>query len=193
MAQILQPAHTALTVLLPVTRAVLKGRPRIVLPAFLLFLSAHPAPAQTAAEYGNAVAGVGTSLTGLTKKVDSALSPGKKLGSTLPPEKKSGSAPPTGEPLDAVNRRALEQRAGKDAAKVTLKSVPAKASVRIDGKTVGLTPLLLTLAPGTYKVEMEGPRMEFGKQQVDLHPQETREVELRLSSAPRYPAHIRLQ
>jgi hypothetical protein len=172
---------------------VLKGPLGIVLLALLIFLSARPAAAQAAAEYGNAVAGAGTNLTGLTKKIDSTVSPDKKPGSTLLPDKKSGSAAPTGEALVAANRRALEQRAGKDAAKLTLKSMPAKASVRIDGKTVGQTPLLLTLAPGTYKVEMEGPRMEFGKQQVDLRPQETREVELLLSRAPRYPTHIRLQ
>jgi hypothetical protein len=193
MSQISQPALAALIVLLSVRRVVLKGPLGIVLLALLIFLSARPAAAQAAAEYGNAVAGASANLTGLTKKIDSAVSPDKKPASTLLPDKKSESAAPTGEALVATNRRALEQRAGKDAAKLTLKSMPAKALVRIDGKTVGQTPLLLTLAPGTYKVEMEGLRMEFGKQQVDLRPQETREVELLLSRAPRYPTHIRLQ
>jgi len=193
MSQISQPAPAALIVLPSARRAVLKGWLGIMLLAFLVFLSARPAAAQAAVEYGNAVAGAGTTLIGLTKKIDSAVYPGKKPGSTLPPDKKSASAPPTGEALVAANRRMLEQRAGKHAAKLTLKSVPVKASVRIDGKAVGQTPLLLTLAPGTYKVEMEGPRMEFGKQQVDLRPQETREVELLLSRPPRYPTHIQLQ
>ena len=193
MSQISQHALAAQTVFVSVGCAILKGVPAIVLPAFLILLSAHPAEAQATAEYGHAVAGAAANVTGLAKQVDSALSTGKKPGSTLPPDKSSGAAPPTGAALVAANRRALEQRAGKDAAKLTLKSIPAKASVRIDGKTVGLTPLLLTLAPGAYKVEMEGPRMELGKQQVELRPQETREVELRLSSAPRYPTHIRLQ
>jgi hypothetical protein len=65
--------------------------------------------------------------------------------------------------------------------------------VRIDGKPVGQTPLLISLAPGVYKIEMEGPRMEFGKQQLNLSPNETREIELPLSAAPRYPSHIELQ
>jgi len=193
MSQISQSVLATLTALLCARRALLKGLLGTALLAFLIILSARVAPAQAAAEYGNAVAGAGTGLTGLAKKIDSALPPGKKPDSSVSPENKPGTEPPTGEALIAANRRALEQRAGKDAAKLTLKSAPAKASVRIDGKTVGLTPLLLTLAPGTYKVEMEGPRMEFGKQQVNLRPQETREVELRLSSAPRYPTHIRLQ
>ena len=193
MSQISPHAVAAQTVFVSVRRAILKGPSAIVLSAFLILLSARPADSQATAEYGHAVAGAAANVTGLAKQIDSALSTGKKPGSTLTPDKSSGSAPTTSEALVAANRRALEQRAGKDAAKLTLKSIPAKASVRIDGKTVGLTPLLLTLAPGAYKVEMEGPRMEFGKQQVDLRPQETREVELRLSSAPRYPTHIRLQ
>ena len=87
----------------------------------------------------------------------------------------------------------MEQRAGQDAAKLSFKSVPASAVVRIDGKPVGKTPLLMSLAPGTYQIEMEGPRMEFGKQQLTLGTKETREIELQLSAAPRYPEHITLQ
>ncbi len=193
MSKTSQPPVVVQTVLLEVKRAVLNGPLAMVLLVFLIFLSARPALAQAAAEYGNAVAGAATNVAGLAKGINSALSPAKMPGSTLVPDKVSGPAPPTAEARDAANRRSLEKLAGKDAAKLTLKSVPAKASVRIDGKTVGLTPLLLTLAPGAYKVEMMGPRMEFGKQQVELRPQETREVELLLSRAPRYPTHIRLQ
>lgn len=203
MSQVSQSVRATLTALLSARRALLKGLLGTALLAFLIFVSARPAAAQAAAEYGSAVAGAAANVAGLTKKIDSALSKskkpdaalstGKKPASSLSPDTNPGTAPPSAEDLIAANRRALEQRAGKDAVKLTLKSVPTKASVRIDGKTVGLTPLLLTVAPGTYKVEMEGPRMEFGKQQLDLRAQETREVELRLSSAPRYPTQIRLQ
>jgi hypothetical protein len=50
----------------------------------------------------------------------------------------------------------------------------------------------MSLAPGSYKVEMEGPHMEFGKQQLTLSAKETREIELHLSAAPRYPSRITL-
>jgi hypothetical protein len=43
--------------------------------------------------------------------------------------------------------------------------------------------------PGVYVVEMEGgPRMGYGRQQVDLLPKEAREVKLDLK--PRYPAAV---
>jgi hypothetical protein len=92
-----------------------------------------------------------------------------------------------------ANRSALEQVAGENAATLIVRSQPVKAVVCINGKPVGQTPLQLSLAPGTYKIEMEGPRMEAAKQQMDLSPKESREVELRLSAPPRYPSHITLQ
>lgn len=94
------------------------------------------------------------------------------------------------EDIMEANRRALEARAGHDAAKLMLRSAPNGARVQIDGRVVGKTPLLLIVAPGVYKVEMEGPHMEFGQKQVDLFPKETREVVLALES--RYPTHIEL-
>jgi hypothetical protein len=97
----------------------------------------------------------------------------------------------SGEENEAANRKALEYQAGKNAAKLMLRSVPDKSSVRIDGRPVGKTPLLLIVQPGTYIVEMEGgPRMEYGRRQVDLLPKESREVALNLQ--PRYPAAISL-
>jgi len=92
---------------------------------------------------------------------------------------------------ETANRKALEDQAGKNAAKLMLRSVPDKSSVRIDGKPVGKTPLLLVVPPGVYVVEMEGgPRMSYGRQQVDLLPKEAREVLVELQ--PRYPTSISL-
>ena len=65
--------------------------------------------------------------------------------------------------------------------------------MQINGKPVGKTPLQLSLAPGSYQVEMCGPRMEAGKQQLNLSPKETREIELQLSAAPRYPKYVELE
>jgi hypothetical protein len=169
--------------------------------ALLVFLSAPSAAAQATIEYGHVATGsanAGAGLAGLSKKINSSLSPDKKSASV--PASHKGAAGATGaeggrdeSSVEEANRRALERSAGQDAAKLNFKSVPANAVVRIDGKPVGLTPLLMSLAPGTYKVEMEGPRMEFGKQQLTLGAKETRDIELRLSAAPRYPTHITLQ
>lgn len=166
--------------------------------ALLAFVSARPAAAQATIEYGHVATGsanAGAGLAGLSKKMNSSLSPDKKSASA-PASRKGAAGAEEGRDessIEEANRRALEQRAGQDAAKLSFKSVPTNAVVRIDGKPVGKTPLLMSLAPGTYKVEMEGPRMEFGKQQLTLGAKETRDIELRLSAAPRYPSHITLQ
>lgn len=159
----------------------------------LVLFSSCSAAAQAAIEYGHIATGSSTGLAGLSNKINSTLSPNKKPASVQTVDKQPRAMSPTESDSQDANRRALEQRAGKDAAKLTLKSAPAKAMVRIDGKPVGQTPLLISLAPGVYKIEMEGPRMESGKQQLNLGPNETREIELPLSAAPRYPSHIELQ
>jgi hypothetical protein len=174
-------------------RKCLNGPAEIAGLVFLLCLGARVAAAQGSAEYGLAVAGAAGNATGIAKTIGPALSSVAKATSTVPADKKLLAAPPVSVAPDAANRKALEKRAGKDAAKLTLKSVPSKASVRIDGKAVGQTPLLLTLAPGNYKIEMTGPRMEVGIKQVELRPQEARELELPLSAAPQYPTQIWLR
>jgi len=97
----------------------------------------------------------------------------------------------SGDAGEAANRKVLEDQAGKNAAKLMLRSVPDKSSVRIDGKPVGKTPLLLIVQPGVYLVEMEGgTRMGYSRQKVDLLPKEAREVVLNLQ--PRYPVSKQL-
>jgi hypothetical protein len=96
-----------------------------------------------------------------------------------------------GIPLEVTNRRLLEQRAGKDAAKALLQSAPSNAMIYIDGMFVGHSPLLLIVAPGKYKVEMRGQREEFGERLIDLSPNETQQLTLTL--ALRYPSNIMLQ
>jgi hypothetical protein len=176
------------------------ARLAVTWPMAIALLSARPTAAQAAAEYGHIATGTSASTTGISKKLDSAAN---KLDSALPQIKQKSSAPAasnqaavaTGseKSLADANRRGLEEAAGPNAATLSLKSLPVKAAVRINGKPVGQTPLQLSLAPGTYHIEMEGPRMEAGKQQLDLSPKETRQVELQLSAAPRYPSHITLQ
>ena len=152
--------------------AASRWRRALLLLGMAVCLGAGNAAAQAIVEYGGAVATAGVGSAG------------------------AGKAVPVQQPMrtvvDAVgaNRRALESRAGKDAAKLLLRSVPSRASVWIDGKEVGITPLQLVVAPGTYKMEMKGRQMDFARKQVDLHPKETREVLLTLES--RYPSHVEL-
>ncbi|HET9401115.1 MAG TPA: PEGA domain-containing protein [Candidatus Acidoferrales bacterium] len=93
-----------------------------------------------------------------------------------------------GPSIAETNRKALEAGAGKDAAKLLLRSVPSQATIYIDGMNVGDTPLLLIIRPGKHKVEMHGQSEEFGERLIDLSPNETEEVALTLTL--RYPASI---
>jgi hypothetical protein len=89
---------------------------------------------------------------------------------------------------ETANRQALEQRAGKDASKLLLRSAPTGARVWIDGAPVGSAPLLLIVAPGKYRVEMRGERLDHAERAVALLPRETVEVVLPL--VPRYPTRV---
>lgn len=96
---------------------------------------------------------------------------------------------PTGPPPEVVNRKALEQGAGRDASKLLLRSVPSPAQAWVDGAFVGNTPLLLILAPGEYQVEVRGgQRLDSARQTVDLLPRETRDIALQM--AVRYPTTV---
>jgi hypothetical protein len=119
-----------------------------------------------------------------------------KAGTVIPPQKTAPAAPNTsphvvalsGPPAEVANRQALEQRAGKNACKLLLRSTPTGAQVWIDGAFVGDTPLLLLVPPGKYQIQMKGQRLEHAKQVVSLLPRETQEVALTL--AVRYPLRV---
>jgi hypothetical protein len=93
-----------------------------------------------------------------------------------------------GVPVDEVNRKALEEHAGPEGGKLLVRSVPSGARVFVDDNYVGHTPLLLIVAPGKYRIQMQGPGEESGEKTVDLSPKETREVALTLTA--RYPNHV---
>ena len=152
--------------------AASRWRRGLVLLGLAVCLGAGNAAAQAMVEYGGAVASASVSSTGAGKTA-SVQQPMRAVVDAV-----------------AANRRALEARAGKDGAKLMLRSAPNHAWVWIDGKEVGITPLQLVVAPGAYKVEMKGRQMDFGRKQVDLHPKETREVLLTLES--RYPTHVEM-
>jgi hypothetical protein len=93
-----------------------------------------------------------------------------------------------GPPPDETNRKALEESAGRDPAKLLMRSTPAGAQIFVNGRLVGRAPLLLILAPGKYKVEMRGQRQDYGERTVGLLPNETQNVALTLS--PLYPIRV---
>ena len=175
-------------------RAISKWRRALIQFAAVVCLSACYASAQAIVEYGGAVATVGGGAASLGKMLPARLPLGSltsSLENASPSVEQTSSAHlPLRVREDVVggNRRALEAKAGKDAAKVLLRSQPDGAWVMIDGKGVGKAPLLLILAPGVYKVEMHITQRESSQKQVDLLPKETREVLMTL--AARYPAHL---
>lgn len=156
------------------------------LPAvFLVMVGAGNAWGQAAAEYGGVTskAGATAASTRLFKPSTASPAPAASPSLHIPAR--------TGEATEVANRRALEEHAGPNAAKLSLRSAPDHAQVWIDGQFVGFTPLELTLAPGRYQVEMQGARMEWGRQQLELLPKQSREVVVSLQ--PRYPKKVALR
>jgi hypothetical protein len=143
--------------------------------------------AQTTAEYAGEASTISTTATSqpnLPKPSGSATPP--SAGAV--PNKPQHIASPSGPASEIINRKALEQRAGKNPCKLLLRSTPSAAQVFVDGAFVGESPLLLMVPPGKYQIEMRGHRLEFGQSAVDLLPRETREVALSLTA--RYPTRV---
>ena len=137
-----------------------------------------------------------TEVAGSTSVSSSTATSAKQLGfsATDLPQNKNKTphlAIPPGPAPEAVNRQALELRAGPDAGKLLLRSLPSSAQVWIDGVAVGHTPMLLILTPGKYEVELRGQRLERAKRSIDLLPHETREVALTL--AAHYPTRATIR
>jgi len=144
--------------------------------------------AQAAAEYGGATSGIASSIsnTNLMKNVQVPdMSSNQKTMLMTQPSKNAKANPnyifdSMKKGSVAENRKALEDRAGKEAAKLMLKSKPSDAYVKINGKLVGKTPILLIVPPGQYNVTMYGKRMSHAEQKISLLPKETREFLLPL-------------
>lgn len=163
--------------------------------AAVVFLCASSAAAQAVVEYAGAVSGVGGGAASLGVLSPAHPPTGSLTPSLTAPETRTEQPTlsthlPLREVEDVIggNRRTLEAKAGKDAAKMMLRSQPDGAWAFINGKSVGKTPLLLVLAPGVYHVEMHITQRESSQKQVDLLPKETREV--LLSLAARYPHRV---
>ena len=74
-----------------------------------------------------------------------------------------------------------KQRRGPQPAILKTESNPAGATVRIDGEERGVTPLRITLPPGTHSVEYFLQGYESGQQTIDLEDGETQTVKVALS------------
>jgi hypothetical protein len=162
--------------------------PLTLVPACLLALFfCGVSHAQSTAEYAGA-----TSAASATAASQPDLPKPNRLAApataAVDPNKPQHIASSSGPPPEVVNRKALEQRAGKNPCKLLLRSTPSAAQVFVDGAFVGESPLLLMVPPGKYQIEMRGHRLEFGQSAVDLLPRETREVALSLTS--RYPTRV---
>ena len=153
--------------------------------AFLVFatVAGSLAYGQAAAEYGAGMSGLATSISG-TNLMKNVKVPDLPTGnSSVIMSKPTANAEANSKYIFdsmkqgsvAANREALEQAAGKDAAKLMLRSNPTDAFVKINGKIVGKTPILLVVPPGRYDVTLDGKRMDHAEQKIDLLPKETRE------------------
>jgi hypothetical protein len=152
------------------------GMPGIIL---CVFLAPFGAKAQALAETG-----LMTSKSAITSQ---AAKPVIKP-STTKPSASLHLVGPAGPPPEDMNRKSFEDKAGQQAGKLLLRSVPSGAEILIDSLPVGRTPLLMIIAPGKYKVDMRGPRQEYGSSVVGLMANETATVAINLS--PRYPTSI---
>jgi hypothetical protein len=97
---------------------------------------------------------------------------------------------PVGPPPEDVNRKSFEDKAGENAGKLLLRSVPTGAEVYVDDLPVGRTPLLMIVAPGQYKIDMRGSRQESGHSTVGILQKDMQTLVLTLNQ--RYPTTITL-
>ena len=86
------------------------------------------------------------------------------------------------------NRHALETKAGPEAARLLVRSMPSQAQVWINEKPVGTTPLLLIVPAGKYRMELRGVRQESAQQELAVLPKETQEILVKL--VERYPIRV---
>ena len=165
------------------------GRYALRVSALLLISCAAASNSRGQAEVGSA-GSAANSVSGAPQAAQAPPSTAQSLPAQIPPPSTNSAVVPArvGPTASETNRKALEAGAGKDAAKLLLRSVPSQASVYVDSMLVGDTPLLLIIPPGKHKVEMHGQNGESGESLIDLSPNETKQLALTLPV--RYPASL---
>lgn len=163
--------------------------------ALFMLAGAASSRAQDTVEYGSAAASSAAKSASISKvlKPATAIMPSASKPAPANTSKTASSylTIPIGPPADVVNRMALEKKAGKDAAKMLLRSTPSGARVWVNGEFVGSTPLLLIVPPGKYRVRMADSRLDSAQQELGVLPHETREITLPLKV--RYPASVSIR
>jgi hypothetical protein len=72
-----------------------------------------------------------------------------------------------------------------------MRSTPSGAMVFVNAAFVGRTPLLLSVAPGKYQVEMRGDRDDSAERTIGVLPRDTQKVTMILGT--RYPNRISIR
>ena len=159
----------------------------------LVFAAAHRGSAQNAAQ-----ATVSTPPAAPAASTGTATSAVQKLSPIViiatPAQETAGPThlvARTGPPVEETNRKAFEENAGKDAANILMRSSPSGAQIYVNGSFVGHTPLLLSVAPGKYKIEMRGQRDDFAERTIGLLANDTQQITLTLGS--RYPNRVSMR
>ena len=156
---------------------------RVVLLVSVPFIVPHLVFAQAATE----AAGAASTSAGLATGAKApAVSPKSATAAN-----DSYLATREGPPPEETNRKSLEEGAGKDAAKLLLRSAPSGARVYVNELFVGRSPLLLIVPPGKYRVQMRGERQELGERIVGLLPNDTENLTIALTL--RYPSRISMK
>ena len=163
--------------------------------SLVIFGGAASLWAQDTVEYGSAAASSAAKTTSISKALKPMTTVMPSASKTAPAASGKTVSPfltiPTGPPADVANRMALEKKAGKDAAKILLRSTPTGARVWLNGEFVGSTPLLLIVPPGKYRVKMADARLDSAEKELGVLLHETREMTLPL--AVRYPASVSIR
>jgi hypothetical protein len=140
-----------------------------------------PAPAPSTAQNSSATSSAAVTA-GEAKPASVIATPAPSAGNSPHLTATTGPAP------EDINRKALEESAGKDAGKILMRSIPSRARIYVNGAFVGYTPQLFMLAPGKYKIEMRGQRDNYAERTTGLLPNDTQEITLNLTA--RYPLHV---
>src|SRR5450432_4060968 len=146
-----------------------------------LLTAQAPAPAPSTAQNSSATSSAAVTA-GEAKPASVIATPAPSAGNSPHLTATTGPAP------EDINRKALEESAGKDAGKILMRSIPSRARIYVNGAFVGYTPQLFMLAPGKYKIEMRGQRDNYAERTTGLLPNDTQEITLNLTA--RYPLHV---
>jgi hypothetical protein len=150
--------------------------------------SSGTAAASTAAA-GVAGATGGAGSASVSAETEKAPSP--TIATPAPPSASPHLIAKSGPPIDEANRKTFEENAGKDAASILMRSSPVGAQIYINGDFVGNAPLLLSVAPGRYKIDMRDQRDGSAERTVGLLAKDRQTITLTLNS--RYPNHVSIR